>query len=93
VDYPIVLETPITTDPPAPMFPLQQVSDKVWEAADVVSDFCTRKQRAGTAGEYLAMEGLVCAFENLFRALDHLDPRFDPAVGCSITLRPVGADG
>ncbi len=93
VRSPIVLDCPITTDAPVPAFPLQQVSDKVWEAADLVSDFCTAKGTADTAGEYLALEGLVCAFENLFRALDHLDPRFEADVPCGIALRPVGADG
>ena len=92
MDYPIVLQAPHDTDAPVPTFPLERVSDKVWEAADVVSDFCTRKQRADTAGEYLALEGLVCAFENLFRALDHLDPRFDPDVSCPIALREVGRE-
>ena len=56
-------------------FPHARIAELVEQAADLFSDYCTSKERARDAAEYLTLEDLTGTFERLFQALNHLDPR------------------
>ena len=59
----------------APPFPHARISELVEQAGDLFSDYCTSKERARDAAEYLAFEDLTGTFERLFQALNHPDLR------------------
>jgi hypothetical protein len=62
--------------------PLERICELAWEASDLFTSYCYRKDRADSAAHYLALEGLAHGFEDLFRALDHVvaqDPRYTGA--------------